>query len=86
MSSGSVWVIPIAYSKPYRFWLPQTLACGCTRASLAKECPQCGCIHCDWLSTMNEWEFYCKHCDVRFNKQGEVVTRADSWRPKQEAA
>lgn len=28
------------------------------------------------------WEFYCESCDIRFSEDGEVVTRADSWRPK----
>lgn len=26
----------------------------------------------DWLSTTNEWCWYCRDCDVRFNGQGEL--------------
>lgn len=28
----------------------------------------------DWLATTNEWEFYCKACDKRYNNRGEALT------------
>lgn len=28
-----------------------------------------------WLSTWNEWEFYCKECDKRYNKKFEVMPK-----------
>ena len=34
-------------------------------------CPKCGRIS-EWLSTINEWIFYCKHCNIRFNWNGEI--------------
>lgn len=43
-------------------------------------CPQCS-KSSDWLGTTNEWEFYCPVCDVRFDRNNEIVTRKNSWRP-----
>jgi len=30
-------------------------------------CPKCGKGPTDWLATTNEWRWYCKPCDIRFN-------------------
>lgn len=35
-------------------------------------CPRCD-LPSEWLSTTNEWEYYCSFCVVRFNKHGEFM-------------
>lgn len=35
-------------------------------------CPRCGKGPTDLLSTLNEFEYYCKPCDIRFNKEREI--------------
>ena len=42
-----------------------------------KDCPKCDFKETHWLSTTNEWEFYCPECDMRFNKDGNILTKCD---------
>ena len=37
-----------------------------------RRCPDCGWDVIEWISTTNEWEYYCRRCDVRFNDRGQV--------------
>ena len=37
-----------------------------------RKCPLCERADSRWLSTTNEWEHYCPHCDLRFNNAGEI--------------
>ena len=37
-------------------------------------CPKCGDRDkTEWISTTNEWEYYCPTCDIRFNRKGEIM-------------
>ena len=36
-------------------------------------CPRCH-RDSDWISTVNQWEYKCMHCDIRFNRDGQVYT------------
>jgi hypothetical protein len=35
-------------------------------------CPRCGKGPTEWLATTNEWRWYCKPCDIRFNDRLET--------------
>ncbi len=37
----------------------------------------------DWLSTINEWEYYCKTCDVRYNQNMKRMDESVNWKPKE---
>lgn len=39
------------------------------------ECPQCHARKTEYLSTTNEWIFYCPVCDSRFNRQNEIMPK-----------
>ena len=39
------------------------------------QCPRCG-ISGWMLSTMDEWDGYCAYCDIRFNKDGDILGAA----------
>lgn len=41
------------------------------------ECPRCNGWHTVWLSTTNEWCYYCRTCNVRFNDKGEILEHSD---------
>jgi transposase-like protein len=36
------------------------------------DCPQCKQGPTEWLSTDNEYRWYCKPCDIRFNDRLEI--------------
>jgi len=38
-----------------------------------RTCPRCGARDTHWLSTTNEWKYYCPHCDFRFNKHDQIL-------------
>ena len=38
-------------------------------------CPKCGNRDNHWLSTTNEWEYYCPKCDIRFNVKGQIMNQ-----------
>lgn len=52
-------------------------------SKIPDECPRCGSgsSNVQLLSTTNEWMFYCKDCDVRFNREGWILLKASqkSW-------
>ncbi len=36
-------------------------------------CPRCTKAPSDWISTHNEWRWYCIVCDIRFNDAGVIL-------------
>jgi len=40
--------------------------------NVSDPCPRCGNDNNHWLSTTNEWEYYCPKCDLRFNEKGQI--------------
>jgi len=41
-------------------------------SSYGVPCPKCGTQECTrLLSTTNQWDGWCKECDIRFNRKGE---------------
>ena len=45
-----------------------------------RACPKCK-HSSEWLSTTNEWQFYCPRCEIRFNWDGEIMTEENRGRP-----
>lgn len=33
----------------------------------------------DWLSTLNEWEYYCRECDMRYNARMKRMDASPQW-------
>lgn len=42
------------------------------KAFPGNNCPQCQKVS-SLISTINEWRFHCRSCDIRFNGLGEVL-------------